>query len=318
MSNVIKIAKAVAFIWMASAPVFAWASRGYIYDSAGSVSVAIGKDAPHPALKNDTITSGVTIRTGDNSHAVLKFEDGQVVSLQANSTLLVREYLYVPQQVEKSNIVFSMLKGGMRFVTGLIGQRDPKAFRLATPQATIGIRGTDFFAVLTNKGLYNQVSSGSISVTNAAGMSTFSAGKNALTTSSKALPVSISPMEVPAGTFREIVGIPVPSAVPGEIPSPVPVATLAPEPVPEPEPELAPVPAPEAIALPAAAPAAGSEALTSVAPESTAGGEAAGGAASAPTTEVVATGGASSTAIAVGVVVAAGVAALVTTSTTHH
>jgi hypothetical protein len=312
MSKVFKISKAVVFIWMASAPVFAWASRGYIYDSAGSVSVATGKDDPRPALKNDTITSGVTIRTGDNSHAVLKFEDGQVVSLQANTTLLVREYLYVPEQAEKSNIVFSMLKGGMRFITGLIGQRDPKAFRLATPQATIGIRGTDFFAVLTDKGLYNQVSSGSISVTNASGMSIFSAGKNAFTASSKVLPVSISPMEVPAGTFRQLVGIPVPPAVPGEIPSPVPVATLAPEPVPE------PVPVPEAVVPLEAAPAAESDVLASVVPESVAGGEAAGGAAAGTTIETVATGGASSTAIAVGVVVAAGVAALVTTSTTHH
>jgi hypothetical protein len=314
MSKVFKIAKAAVFIWMASAPVFAWASRGYIYDAGGSVSVASGKDNPRPALKYDTITSGVTIRTGDNSHAVLKFEDGQVVSLQANSTLLVREYIYVPQQVEKSNIVFSMLKGGMRFVTGLIGQRDPKAFRLATPQATIGIRGTDFFAVLTDKGLYNQVSSGSISVTNASGMSIFAAGKNAFTATSKALPVPISPMDVPAGTFREIVGIPVPPAVPGEIPAPEPVATMAPTPVPEPE----PVPVAEAVVPLEAAPAAESEVLTSAVPETVAGGEAAGGAAAAPTTEAVATGGASSTAIAIGVGVAAGVAALVTTSTTHH
>jgi hypothetical protein len=289
----------IALAWMVSAPVSAWASSGYFYGAFGSVSVAIGNNAPRPALENDTVTSGMVIRTGDNSHAVLKFEDGEVISMQANSTLLVREYIYVPQQVEKSNMVFSMFKGGMRFVTGMIGQHNPKAFRLATPQATINILGTDFFAVLTNDGLYNRVLSGRISLTNAAGMSVFKAGDTALTFSSNELPIAIPPIAVPAETFSQIAAIPVPPAVPGAIPLPVPIVTPAP-------------------ALPVAAVPAEDGLVDGAVIDTTAGGEATGGAAAATTTEAVATTGFSSTAIIIGVGVAAGVAALVSTSTTHH
>lgn len=299
MNRMIDIAKAVVLILMASVPVSAWASSGYLHDAFGSVSIATGKDAPRPAAVNDTVTLGMTIRTGSNSHAVLKFEDGQVVSLQPNSTFLIREYIYNPQQVGKSNIVFAMLKGGMRFVTGLIGKHSPNSFRLATPQATIGIRGTEFFAVLTNNGLYNQVLSGSITVTNDAGMSVFTNGNTALTASSTSLPVSIPPIAVPAETFSQIAAIPVPPAVPGAIPLPVPVVT------------------PEA-ALPLAAVPAEDGLVAGAVVDSTAGGAATGGAEAATTTATAGT-GITGTVIAIGLGVAVGVAALANThSTTHH
>lgn len=300
MNRIIYIAKAAVLILMASAPVSAWASSGYLYDAFGSVSVATGNNTPpRPALVNDTVTSGMVIRTGDNSHAVLKFEDGEVISMQANSTLQVREYIYVPGQPEKSNMIFSMYKGGMRFVTGAIGQHNPDAFRLATPQATIRIMGTDFFAVLANNGLYNQVLSGRISLTNAAGMSELKAGNTALTASSNVLPAEIPPIAVPAETFGQIAAIPVPPAVPGAIPLPVPVVT------PEPVLPLAAVPAEDSLAA-------------GVATDTTAGGAATGGAEAATTTATAET-GVSTSAIIIGVGVAVGVAALVnTSSTTHH
>jgi hypothetical protein len=286
--------KVVGLAWLVSVPVSAWASNGYIYDAAGSVTIAAGRNAPRAAVVNDTVTAGMVIRTGGDSHAVLKFEDGEVVSLQSNSGFLVREYIYNPQQVEKSNIVFSMLKGGMRFITGLIGRSNPQAFRLATPSATIGIRGTEFFAVLANDALYNKVLSGSITVTNAAGMSVFTAGNTALTSSPTAVPVSIPPIGVPADTFSEIEAIQVPAAVPGDIPPP-PVVSAAPE-------------APAAAVVAAAAPAT----------DATAGGAAAGGAAAAATT-VATAGGISGGMISMGIGVAVGVALIAnTTSTTHH
>jgi len=311
---------------MATVPVSAWADRGYIYEAVGSVTVAFGKHPSRPAVEHDMVTSGMYIRTGKDSHAVLKFEDGQVVSIKSNSIFQVREYIYNPRQVEKSNIVFSMFKGGMHFITGLIGKHNPRAFRLATPNATIGIRGTNFFIALTDDGLYSQVISGGISVTNAAGISEFTAGNSGLTSSSTALPASISPANVPVEAFSEIASIPVPIAVPGEIPPPAPV------PLPAPAPAAAPIPAaavPSAsIAAPAAAPvstaavpssvaAPAGSAMTGAAAGTTAGGAATGGAAAAVTAAAVTT-TVSATTVAIGVGVAAGVAALVTTPTTHH
>lgn len=208
---------AVVLTWILSAS--AWAAGGYVFDAAGDVSVVVGGADAQLAKKNAAIASGTLINTGDNSYAVLKFEDGQVVVMQSNSSFQVREYSYEAKQVEKSNIVFAMLRGGMRFVTGLIGQRNRNAFKLATPNATIGIRGTEFMVVIGNSPMYSQVVSGSIGVTNAAGTAVLTAGQTALTASATTLTTVVPAATIPAGTFTQLGSIPVPPATPAPAPA---------------------------------------------------------------------------------------------------
>lgn len=275
-------------VWSLSA----WAG-GYVHDMAGSVSVAVGEGAARAAARNDAIASGAVITTGDKSHAVLKFEDGQVVVMQPNSTFQVREYRFEPKQVEKSNIAFTMLKGGMRFITGLIGQRNREAFRLATPNATIGIRGTEFMAVMANNSMYSQVVTGSIGVTNSAGTAVLTAGQTALTVSATALTTTIPAATVPAGTFTQLGAIPVPPATPA--------------------------PAGGATGGATGSTAGGTTATTGT--TTAAGGAATGGATAAGTAATTAgVAGISTTTIAIGAGVAATAAAIAgnTTTTAHH
>jgi len=223
MSRIFYLAKAVVVVWLASVSFPAWAAGGYIVDYSGVVYIAVGKNPARSVVKHDAITSDTVIWTGGNSHAVLKFEDGQVISIQSGSTFQVREYVYDPQNMENSAIILSMFKGGMHFVTGIIGQRNPAAFRLATPNATIRIKGTDFFSVLTSNGLYNKVLSGRISVTNRLGESVFSGEQVGFTATPSTLSVSVPPATVPADIFSQLAAIPVPPAVPGPIPLPEPI-----------------------------------------------------------------------------------------------
>lgn len=293
MSRFVYLARIIVIAAMVSTTASAWAVGGYIFDAAGAVSISADKrSAPRMASKNDAVVAGSVVRTGDNSHAVLKFEDGQVVSLQANSTFQVREYRYVPRQAEESGIVFSMFKGGMRFITGQIGQSNPKAFRLATPHATVGIRGTDFMVVMANNATYSQVLSGAITVTNAAGMVVTRAGQTALTPSATTLTTLLTNSSAPVGTFSEIAAIPVPAPTPGPLPAPA----------------------------VAGARAGASAATTAATTPAAAGGAAAGGAAAS--TAAVAGGastGISATTIGIGIGVAALVAAAAhSSSTTHH
>jgi hypothetical protein len=80
-------------------------------------------------------------------------------------------------------------------------------------------------------------------MTNAAGVSVLGAGQSAVVTSSKALASMISAAAIPAGTFSELISIPLnPSAIPAPAPEPVsiplPEPIPAPVPVPEPEPPV--------------------------------------------------------------------------------
>ena len=106
---------------------------GRVYVVSGSVFVAQGKNPAHWVAGNEAIVSDMIINTGDNSAALLTFEDGQIVTMQANSILQIRDYRYDAQRFQNSQIVLSMFKGGMRFITGLIGQKNKQAFRLALP-----------------------------------------------------------------------------------------------------------------------------------------------------------------------------------------
>jgi hypothetical protein len=50
-----------------------------------------------------------------------------------------------------SRAFFKLLKGGFRAVSGLIGKVDRNEYRISTPVATIGIRGTDYLLVLCDE-----------------------------------------------------------------------------------------------------------------------------------------------------------------------
>ena len=59
-----------------------------------------------------------------------------------------------PQQVVvkvEQKLALSLLKGGFRAVSGLIGKINREEYRIVTPIVTVGIRGTDYFAVICDE-----------------------------------------------------------------------------------------------------------------------------------------------------------------------
>ena len=193
----------------------AFAAVGQLYDASGEVKTALGSQIEKAVGKGASLQNDMIVTTGDRSHAVLKFEDGQVIALQANTSFRIHDYHYNRKEVEKSNMFFSMLKGGLRAITGLIGSKHRAAFKLETNTVTIGIRGTDFMVVMSSDQMYSNVVSGSISMSNAAGTAVFSAGQTALAASATTLPAAISAAVVPAGTFTQLSAISMPSPTPG-------------------------------------------------------------------------------------------------------
>lgn len=84
------------------------------------------------------------IQTGIKSFAVIAFNDKTRVTLAPRSAFRIEEHEYKPEQPDENNSFFSFLQGGLRLVTGAIGLLNRKSFRVGTPTATIGIRGTGF------------------------------------------------------------------------------------------------------------------------------------------------------------------------------
>jgi hypothetical protein len=150
-----------------------------------------------PVTENQQIAPGSVVTTGPDAQVVMRFDDGQRVVLGQNTEFKVVDYRFDAANPGADRMIFDLLKGGARFVTGVLGRRSQSAFQMRTPQATIGIRGTDFMAVIVNP-LYLSVTQGAISANTTAGTAAFGAGSIASVTSSSALATAIPASALPA------------------------------------------------------------------------------------------------------------------------
>jgi len=156
------------------------------------------------------IQEGDTLSTEQDTYARVKFSDGGEVVLRPGSQLKVAAYSFDQAKPQSDNIVLSMLKGGLRAVTGLVGKRNRDAVNFTTTTATIGIRGTHFGALLcqndcggvptvTGKppanGLHVDVTDGVIVLKNAGGQQTFNAGQFGYVANPNTPPVIVPPQQ---------------------------------------------------------------------------------------------------------------------------
>jgi hypothetical protein len=119
----------------------ALAQAAYVHNMNGTATATVG--TAERALKiGDLLSSGSVVTTGDRSNLVIKFEDGQVMMLAERSSFRIVDYRYNKQRVADSSAVFSLLRGGLRFISGVIGSTNRNNFRLTAGSATIGIRGS--------------------------------------------------------------------------------------------------------------------------------------------------------------------------------
>lgn len=93
--------------------------------------------------KGDSVLAGDVITTTDKGYAVVSLEDGSKFTLRPSTTFALDRF---SQLQGAESLAMRLLKGGMRFVTGLVGKRNPTGVELRVNTATIGVRGTSFDA----------------------------------------------------------------------------------------------------------------------------------------------------------------------------
>lgn len=119
------------------------AAAGEVTAARGRVTVATADGEIRQLSRGSTVNEGDVVNTGPGSYAKMKFSDGSAFYLRPSSRFQVESYQDTGGVETDDRSVFGLLKGGFRYVSGLIGQRDKNAVRLRTPVATIGIRGSD-------------------------------------------------------------------------------------------------------------------------------------------------------------------------------
>ena len=90
------------------------------------------------------------ITTRNDSNVEIRFIDDTLYSQAENSTMSIDDYVF-SNDANLSKLLFKMGEGTFRLVTGEIVKQNPEAYKLQTPLSTIGIRGTEPFAIVTEE-----------------------------------------------------------------------------------------------------------------------------------------------------------------------
>jgi len=121
---------------------------GQVQAAAGRVEFAIGPatvvgtdGSTRPAARGTELDTGDTVRTNDGRVQV-RMTDGAYISLQPNTEFGIKNYKFEGKTDGSENALYSLVKGAMRTVTGLIGRINRNRYQVTTPTATVGIRGT--------------------------------------------------------------------------------------------------------------------------------------------------------------------------------
>jgi hypothetical protein len=101
--------------------------------------------------------------TGKSGMVMLVFSDQGRVAIRPESELVIRKYEDDPSG-QATQLQLELMRGTVRQISGQAAQRQPDRYRLNTPIAAIGVRGTDFLAKATQGSVQTYVHEGAITV----------------------------------------------------------------------------------------------------------------------------------------------------------
>ncbi len=151
-------------------------AAGLVQSITGEVQLTSLAGQKRVIHKGDAVNEGDTLSSSLHSSARIKMRDGGLITMRSDTQFKIDTYKFSGKQDGSEQSFFSIIKGGFRSITGLIGKLHKKNYRIATPSAVLGIRGTDHeilfvapgsdLAKLSPVGTYDRVNSGATTLTN--------------------------------------------------------------------------------------------------------------------------------------------------------
>lgn len=143
----------------------------YADEPAGKTTLVIGKayvikdDSSKAELRSGSdIFSGDQIITRSNGHVHIRFKDQGLVSVRPDSKLVIEKYEFDANNPSNSTIKLDLKKGIARSVSGAAAKAAKDRYRMNTPIAAIGVRGTDFVVSANDEHIRAIVNEGAIVV----------------------------------------------------------------------------------------------------------------------------------------------------------
>jgi len=121
----------------------AWGLAGNVQFVIGDVKLINPAGQAKALQKGAEINEGDRIVTGEGASAQIKMVDGGFIAVRPNTDIGFDTYRYGGKEDGTENAVVSLVQGGFRTITGIIGRTNKQNYTIKTATSTIGIRGTD-------------------------------------------------------------------------------------------------------------------------------------------------------------------------------
>ena len=130
----------------------------------GAATVRDANGQSRSVARGDAVRVGDRIETRAGGHVHLRFVDGGRLSVRPDSRLQIESYSHSSAQPQLGAIKFRLDEGVARSITGTWGEAARERFRLNTPVAAIGVKGTDFIVRAAGDTTSASIYSGAITV----------------------------------------------------------------------------------------------------------------------------------------------------------
>jgi hypothetical protein len=168
------------------APAWAQNSAARVMSVSGTASVTDAQGRERPIAKGAELYAGDKVVTTESGLVQMRLHDGGYISVRPGTEMVIDQFVHDEKDASKSSFLVSLLRGGFRSITGLIGRTNPSGYQIRASTATVGIRGTDHEPMLIldtpgmqsqgAPGLYDKVNEGETFIRNKGGVLALKAG----------------------------------------------------------------------------------------------------------------------------------------------
>lgn len=173
---------------LAAGATFVHADKGQVTHLSGVLSAKKPDGTIRVLAERSEVATGDVLTSEKSTYANIRFSDGSQMTMKPASSVKVEKFAYQKDKPAEDSFAVTLLQGGLRLVTGIVGSRSRAKFEVKTNTATIGIRGTTFNVddcpaggegcpAGSEPGIYVGVSNGSVTLSNSEGRMVLQAGQ---------------------------------------------------------------------------------------------------------------------------------------------
>lgn len=143
-------------------PQTTFAASGQAVFVRGNVVLVHANGSREALQPGQPIAAGQSLEVGADGYAHLRFADGGFVGLRPGARFKLEEYATDPDAPGGVRVRYRLDEGVVRAITGKAIEQNKDRFRLNTPVAAVGVRGTDYIVQTTAEVTRASVSRGEI------------------------------------------------------------------------------------------------------------------------------------------------------------